>query len=126
MSFDWTLYIEIARKLIAVKANGLDEARFRTAIGRSYYGVFCIAREFVESSKPTPLDPKFIHWQVINALEGSDHPLQRKIGANLKRLKRQREDCDYKKDCTVREQDAEQAYTVATRVLENLEKAGAV
>ena len=126
MSFDWSLYIEIARKLIAVKANGLDEARFRTAIGRSYYGVFCIAREFVESSKPTPFARQSIHKQVIDTLQGSERPLERKIGAALKRLNKRRNDCDYEKEASIGGQDAEAAYAVATRVLRDLEKVGAV
>ncbi len=126
MSFDWRHYVEIARKLIAVKADGLEEARFRTAISRCYYGVFCIAREFVESSKPTPLDRQSIHWQVINALQWSDHPVEKKIGVNLKRLHNRRKDCDYEKEASIGGQDAEAAYAVATRVLRDLEKVGAV
>jgi len=124
MSFDWSLYIEIARKLVAVKANGLEEARFRTAISRSYYGVFCIAREFVESSKP--LGRQSIHWKVIKALQGSDDPVKKEIGANLKRLKKQREHCDYKKDPTIGKGDADLAYQRATRLLQDLERVGAV
>ncbi len=73
-----------------------------------------------------PLDRQNIHSQVINVLQGSNHPLEKEIGVNLKRLNNQRKNCDYDKDRSFGEQDAQQAYIVATKVLRNLEKVGAV
>lgn len=45
MSFDWHLYVALASELLeTAKTEGMEEAYFRSSISRSYYGVFCIAR----------------------------------------------------------------------------------
>ena len=40
--FEWKDFISLAEKLLKKRAN---EARWRTAIDRAYYGAFCTARD---------------------------------------------------------------------------------
>jgi len=48
MSFDWRTYLQLADALIKHQtATVPQEAYLRSAISRSYYGVFCIARNFL-------------------------------------------------------------------------------
>ncbi len=48
MSFDWKSYIQLAEELINhQRTPSLQEAYLRSAISRSYYGVFCIARNLL-------------------------------------------------------------------------------
>ena len=48
MNFDWRLYVQLANELITYQRTArFQEAYLCTAISRSYYGVFCIARNFL-------------------------------------------------------------------------------
>jgi uncharacterized protein (UPF0332 family) len=54
MSFDWKLYVQLAVELIDFhQREALKGACFRSAISRAYYGVFCIARNFLKSKGKT-------------------------------------------------------------------------
>jgi hypothetical protein len=60
MSFDWKLYVQLAVDFY--RSEALKEAYFRSAISRAYYGVFCIARNFLKSKGKTipPIDTSFV------------------------------------------------------------------
>lgn len=56
MSFNWELYIQLADELISCQEKvDLREAYLRSAMSRSYYGIFCIARNhLIAKNIPIP------------------------------------------------------------------------
>jgi uncharacterized protein (UPF0332 family) len=49
MDFEWTQYIDLAEQLIEYANNSvLKSAYYRSSVSRSYYGVFCIARDKIK------------------------------------------------------------------------------
>ena len=61
MNFDWKLFVQLANELInCQRTENLKEAYLRTAISRSYYGVFCIARNLL-STRGISIPPKDTH-----------------------------------------------------------------
>lgn len=126
MTFAWELYIQLADELIShQRTSGLHEAYLRTAISRSYYGVFCIARNFLVSRKvaiPKVDTHKFVrdkYWTSPNRLE-------KKVGKGLRDLWIERKDADYDEGATVDINRARTAHEMAKRVLERLRNVGAV
>jgi len=126
MSFDWSLYIKLAEELITYAQTGkLEEASLRSAISRAYYGVFCIARNFLRSKGE--IIPKVdTHKFVREHYEGSSDERERKIGENLARLWKNRKDSDYEDTADIDTKKAKTAIILAKRVLESLKQIGAM
>jgi uncharacterized protein (UPF0332 family) len=126
MSFDWQLYISLAEELLKLsQKRTLEEACFRSAISRSYYGVFCIARNFLKKKGISipPIDThKFVREQYMN----SSNFIERKIGENLKRLWSDRKNSDYEDSADINITKAMAAINLSKRVLESLRKIRAV
>jgi len=126
MNFDWTLYLQLADELIGhQRTPGLLEAYLRTAVSRSYYGVFCIARDFLVSrgeAVPKADTHKFVrdeYWKSPNRAE-------KKIGKDLLYLWIERKDADYEDGATIDINRARTAYEMAKRILERLRNVGAI
>lgn len=112
MSFDWSKYLEFARKQICIDDNGniIDEAACRTAISRAYYAAFCLSRNYLCKNGDTTLKLAYIgnkdarniigplHWYVINQfdLDSKYEPDKAVIHEQLKALKTLRVFADYK------------------------------
>lgn len=126
MSFDWKLYIQLADELITYqRTTSFQEAYLRTAISRSYYGIFCIARNFLTTkgiSIPKIDTHKFVRGQYL----ASQDKEERKIGDSLNRLWRRRKDADYKDKATIDINEAKTAYQMALRTMSNLINVGAI
>ncbi len=126
MSFDWKLYVQLADELISYQRTpSFQEAYLRTAISRSYYGVFCIARNFLVSNGI--VIPRFdTHRFVRDRYLASVNRVERKIGDNLKRLSRRRNEADYENGAAIGIDQARTGYEMALRTMQGLRDIGAV
>ncbi|MBM3253946.1 MAG: HEPN domain-containing protein [Candidatus Omnitrophica bacterium] len=126
MGFDWKLYIQLADELITYQRTAsFQEAYLRTAISRSYYGVFCIARNFL-TTKGISIPPINTHKFVREQYLSSQDKVERKIGDSLNRLWRRRKDADYEDEATIDINRAKTAYQMALRTMGNLTNVGAI
>lgn len=91
--FDWVDFLDVAEALLAQPTA--TEAAQRTAIGRTYYAVFCVARRYVDPDGVTiPRDGR-AHRLVWEALESAPRGVPRRIAQVGRRLKQRRERADY-------------------------------
>ena len=110
MTFNWSEYLEFAKKQACVDQNGnIDETTCRASISRAYYAAFCSSRNYLCSNGDNSLrfayhgDPfaretvGSVHEYVIDqfALE-SEVPEKVIISETLKTLKARRVFADYK------------------------------
>ena len=116
MSFDWHEYITLAEKLVLEQ----NEANLRSAISRTYYGVFCISRNKKGYKNYTLKQGENIHWKVINEYKNSEKPNETLVGKYLDELRRDRNNADYKEDKNIHKGLAERAIFKAKQVLEML------
>ena len=125
MSFDWKSYIQLAGELINhQRTPSLQKAYFRSAISRSYYGVFCIARNFL-ISKGTTIPKVDTHKFTRENYQNSRNRIEKKIAKDLRRLWRERKDADYEDGAIVDIKRAQTAYQLANRILNRLRNIGA-
>ena len=126
MSFNWTSYIELADELINhQRTSSFREAYLRSAISRSYYGVFCIARNFLISGGaaiPRTNTHKFVRTQY----QQSRSRPEKEVGDNLHRLWRERKNADYENTATFDTNRAKTAHQLSIRVLNRLRNIGAI
>lgn len=126
MSFDWKLYVQLAAEMITYQRTAsFREAYLRTAISRSYYGIFCIARNFLNGKGiniPKVDTHKFVREQYL----ASQNRVERKIGDSLNRLWRRRKAADYEDRATIDINGASTAHQMALRTIENLTNIGAI
>lgn len=117
MSFDWKLYVQLADELINhQRTQGLQEAYLRSAISRSYYGVFCIARNFLVS-RGTTIPTANTHKFVRDKYRKSPNKAEKKIGKDLFSLWLDRKEADYEDGATIDINRARTAHQLAIRIL---------
>lgn len=115
MSFDWCKYVILADDLMgATKTEDMEEAYFRSSISRSYYGVFCLARNKKNLQK---YEGKNVHRKVIDEYKNSGSKTEKKVGHNLDELRRLRNCADYKEDYRIDKNVADRAIGLAKTVL---------
>lgn len=126
MSFDWKLFVQLADELISHQRTAvLREAYFRSAISRSYYGVFCITRNLLVSrgiTIPKVDTHKFVREKYLK----SQNRLEKKTGKDLLDLWRDRKDSDYEDGATFDINRAKTAYQLAIRILNRLTNIGTI
>ena len=95
--FDWGAFIDLASELTKRQASsGAGEAAFRTAVSRSYYGAFCLARQVIRvNSWATLTRTSQDHRIVKEYFAHNDDTTKQQIGLILGRLHRQRKQADY-------------------------------
>jgi uncharacterized protein (UPF0332 family) len=93
--FDWKDYLKLSKHLKDNPIDNLEEASYRSSISRSYYSVYCIARNQLVNKKSLTIPKKDSHKFVIEEYEKSNNNKEKQIGANLKRLKTERIKADY-------------------------------
>lgn len=106
--FNWEKFINLAEDLNNQNNQGpLDEARIRTIISRSYYGVFKQVEDFLKSSGiqlpkeiPDPRDPSKkrklgSHERVIQYLVRHHDRQIKDFGTRLDSLREKRKKADY-------------------------------
>jgi uncharacterized protein (UPF0332 family) len=126
MSFDWRAYVELAGELLAhPQASIPQEACLRSAISRAYYGVFCIARNFI-ISRGTIIPRVDTHKFVRETYFNSSIKAERKIGKDLRDLWHERKEADYENNARFDLKRAMTAYQLASRVLARLKTLGAI
>jgi len=126
MSFDWRAYLHLAGELLSHQQTAIpQEAYLRSAISRAYYGVFCIARNFL-ISKGTTIPRIDTHKFVRETFFNSTHKIERKIGKDLRDLWHERKEADYENIATFDTKRATTAYQLATRILNRLQAIGAI
>ena len=126
MSFDWRLYIQLAYELITHQRTAdLQEAYLRSAISRSYYGVYCISRNFL-ISKGINIPQVDTHKFVRNEYKGACDKEEKKIGYDLDRLWLDRKDADYEDRANIDQNRTKTAHQMATRILQRLHNLGAI
>ncbi len=126
MNFDWRAYIELAGELLAHPQASIPlEAYLRSAISRAYYGVFCIARNFIVS-RGTIIPRVDTHKFVRETYFSSSNKEERKIGKDLRDLWHERKDADYENNAAFDLKRAMTAYQLANRVLARLKTLGAI
>ena len=96
MRFDWYEFLLLARELLGVSTvRAIVGALQRTAISRSYYAAFSIARKYVREVKqvrPPRLDA---HQFVIDYFKNSDDQTYSYIADALKELRAMRNKANY-------------------------------
>lgn len=110
MSFDWSEYLSIARKLAGqATASSSDEAKKRSAISRAYYAAFCSARNHLrdkDNDQNIPLTGE-AHAYVKTQFKTSKDKVRREIGEDLARLAIKRKNVDYEDTVPFRNLDSE-------------------
>ena len=126
MSFDWKLYVQLADELINhQRIQSIQEAYFRSAISRSYYGTFCIARNLL-TKRGVTIPRIDTHKFVRTTYQISPDKKEKEIGNKLHRLWRERKDADYEDGTTIDIKRARTAHQLATRLLNRLSSIGAM
>ncbi|MHB8280792.1 MAG: hypothetical protein ACYDIA_24590 [Candidatus Humimicrobiaceae bacterium] len=96
MSFCWKDYINLSQDLIILARNSpIEKAFLRTSISRSYYGVFCIARNYLKNNKNLIINSTETHKFVIDTFKNSQDNSEQLIGQYLASLRKERNDADY-------------------------------
>ena len=125
MSFDWGLYIQLADELInQQRTQTLQEAYLRSSISRSYYGVFCIARNFI--SKRVGIQRFDTHKFVREQYRNSQDKTEKKIGKDLQSLWHEMKVADYENSATININRARTAYQLSIQILNRLRGIGAI
>jgi uncharacterized protein (UPF0332 family) len=127
MPFDWNLYIELAKELLDGQRgkDPFQEAHLRTSISRSYYGIYCIARNYLKD-KDIQIPDKDPHKSVREIYSASSNWIEIRIGESLGRLLRRRNIADYESDAIINFSEATAAYNQAYRTLQYLSNLGAI
>ncbi|MDO9289597.1 MAG: hypothetical protein Q7T83_12520 [Thermodesulfovibrionales bacterium] len=122
MSFNWKLYVDLSNELIShQRTPSLKDAYLRSAISRSYYGVFCIAREPLIYE--TVYDSKVeSHKEVREHYNSAVTRKERQIGTKLSRLWAERKAADYDTDATFDDERARTAHKMAVDTITLLEE----
>lgn len=117
--FDWHQYVELAESLLDAPVDGApQEAQWRSAASRAYYGAFCTARNILEGDGFAIDDGPEAHGDVIHALNRSSDPERQQAGSHLTRLRKRRNAADYDDVVSPRfEKQTEAVVKTARRVL---------
>ncbi len=122
MSFNWEEYIQISDYLIKKHLKSdIPEAYLRSAISRSYYGVFNLAKRRLEN-KGKIIPDKNIHFHTIRMYKDSLNPTESEIGGALERLRKERITADYKEYKLVNNYKARLGHILSCQILELLNK----
>ena len=122
MSFDWKLYVELSEELIKHQQTPLlQEAYLRSAISRSYYGVFCIARNLL-IPKTVFFPKEDIHKFVREQFNLAVSRKEKQIGTKLLRLWTERKAADYDEDEMFNDERAKTSYKMAVDTLNLLQE----
>jgi hypothetical protein len=99
MSFDWAEYLSLAEGLCGAAVSGSpvgSEAQQRSSVSRAYYAAFILARNHLRDVDLIPI-PKTgqAHVLVAQTYEFAPDPRRIQIGVQLRRLRTDRNICDY-------------------------------
>ena len=115
IKFDWKDYVKLAEDISTI---GDNEANYRTAISRAYYGTFCHARN---KKALTSEEHENIHWKVINTLKESRNKNEKFAGILMDSLRRNRNKADYDDEYRIGSSIAKKSIKKAKYILELLD-----
>jgi hypothetical protein len=102
LEFDWLEYIDLAQRLLLNLDNLTDrqrQANFRGATVHAYYGAYNLAKIYLidyEMYYPSKLERENDHIYVRDSFIHSRNATSREIGRDLRTLRQNRNDSDYK------------------------------
>ncbi len=95
MSFNWSEYLTLAQELAGRVAGSSQEARFRSAISRAYYGAFCSTKNYLKNHDYDIPKSGEAHKVVRDILANMKGQIFKQIESNLARLWKDRKNADY-------------------------------
>jgi len=99
MSFDWAEYLSLAEDLGGTAVSGPPvgvEARQRSCVSRAYYAAFILARNHLRDVDQIPIPRSGnAHAFVATTYRSAADPRRTRIGSELRRLRDDRNRCDY-------------------------------
>ena len=126
MSFCWKDYLQLANELIeSSKNSNIEEAYLRSSISRSYYGIFCIARNYLVDKKGATIEKDDTHKFVREKFITSNNQSEQIVGEILKNFRFDRNKVDYNDNCSFNYQYANNICTWSNCALNKLKNLGA-
>jgi len=97
MSFDWSEFLELAYELAqSTSEKSSEEARTRSAISRSYYAAYRIARDYWEKTQGRVVDyGRGSHGNLVQNYKLNQDKENRKVGVYLEIAFENRKNADY-------------------------------
>ena len=95
--FDWADYVNLAESMVRERTRlANDEACYRAAISRAYYGAFCAARNRARDAEGLTVGNTGANHNLVRShfQRAPDRP-RRQIGLWLDRLRADRNEADY-------------------------------
>lgn len=122
MSFDWLHYTKIAHRLAENPFTDYQEACYRSAISRAYYGVFCLCRDRAALKNYLPASPTDLptHKKVIQTYRDSPHKKEKNLGRTLDELRRLRNRADYEGEKEIKTNDVQRAILMMSEIISSL------
>lgn len=124
MIFDWEDYFTLAKRLYELQLtdlSGLEAARFRSIVSRTYYSSYCLARNLAKDRFSYREPKKSNHSHLINFYQKriNDKKLNN-IGVWLERLRDWRNKCDYQDDAGNVEKLAKSSLNTAEKIIKSV------
>ena len=121
MSFNWTLFINLAEHLIEDHNPQMDDAWIRTSVSRCYYGLYGLASDFIKS-EGIVLPSKDTHKFVREQYKNSSNKKLNKIGNGLGNLLLERKKADYYKSISITHTQSKLLFLLTKQMIELLKE----
>ena len=119
MTFDWNKFHDVGN---CMKNISEREEYQRSAVGRFYYAVFGLVKNYYEEKYQKTVPSNDSHSFLINELEKS-YGDERALGEKLRKIRRFRNFADYNNKFYLKNVDvSEEIYNEIIELLENLNK----
>jgi hypothetical protein len=121
MSFDWSEFVGFAQNLIGDPETHIhgQEAKFRAAISRAYYGAYGTAAEKLKGEGHT-LPRDSVHKTVIERFRTSPDSTRQAIASELDTLRKERVKADYRPRASITLATAQFANALASLVIQRI------
>ncbi|HOV92532.1 MAG TPA: HEPN domain-containing protein [Candidatus Kapabacteria bacterium] len=113
MRFNWEKFIQLAENIQLHKS----EEAYRTAISRSYYGIFCTIRDLNQFEQYKKSD---IHSKIIAHFKQSNDINDQWIGKLLDELRKYRNNADYDSEKVITEELSQKCLLSAKQILQHI------
>ena len=126
MRFDWFEYFNLAQELAAISGDSANnDAKFRSAVSRAYYSVFCLARNYLRDVEKDPRlsrnknpDINEHHYVAVECIFAYSRGIcMLQVGENLSRLRELRNKGDYADTILNLSKDVQTALKLAQNIM---------
>jgi len=129
MSFSWLEYHSFAQELISCKELKVaEETKYRVIIGRVYYSMFGLLRDYIDIEGYTLPKSAEAHYELIKYLKQIGRNLNNrefnKVSEKLNRLREDRRKVDYDKEVASVDKLAEKSLIESNYIIEFLRPYG--